>query len=147
MTTFAHPIPTASRVVPSALLRVAPLTGLAAAAINAVIYFGAKALAMIPDTALVEGKPLTVVPVIIASIVPVLIGAGIFALLGRFTKHPMRIFTILTLVMVGITIPRPFTGIAGVIPAMGIALNLMHVVVAGLTLYAFRRYATTPTGA
>ena len=48
----------------------------------------------------------------------------------------------MAVVLVILSFASPFS-IPGVPPAMGIAVNLMHVVVAGLTIYAFRRYATT----
>ncbi len=148
MTTFVQPLPaTAPRVVASALLRVAPLTGFVAAALNTVIFFTAKALGLLPDTALIQGQPLTVVPVIISSILPVLVAAGVFALLGRFTRQPVRIFTILAFVLLLASFLNPFMGIPGVTIPMGLVLNLMHVVVAGLVVYAFRRYATTPAAA
>ena len=144
MTTLTNSsIDTAPRVVSGALLRVAPLTGLAAAATNSVVYFAAKSLGFIPDTALVNGQPLTVVPVIISCILPVMVAAGIFALLGRFTKNPVRIFTMVAVVVLVLSFVNAFVAIPGVTLAMGIVLNLMHVVVAGFTLYAVRRYATT----
>ena len=133
----------APRILPGALLRVAFLTGLAAAAINAVIFFIARSLGFIPATVLVKGQPLTVVPVIVSSILPVLVAAGVFALLGRVTKNPVRSFTVLALVLLVVSFVNPCLGIPGVAPAMIIVLNLMHVVVAGLTVYAFRRYAST----
>ena len=89
LTTFASSL--APRILPGALLRVAPLTGLAAAAINAVIFFIARSLGFIPEAVLVNGQPLTVVSVIVSSILPVLVAAGVFALLGRFTKNPVCI--------------------------------------------------------
>ena len=142
--TFADSVPTlAPRVLPGALLRVAPLTGLTAAAVNAGIYFVAHGLGLIPAAVLVNGQPLTVVPVIISSILPVLVAAGVFALLGRFTKNPVRIFTILAGVLLIASFVNPYVAIPGVPPAMAIVLNLMHVVVAGLVVYSFRRYATT----
>ncbi len=144
MTTYPNSLPSdsAPRVVPGALLRVAPLAGLAAAGVNAVIYFVAHSLGFIPASVFVNGQPLTVVPVIISSILPVLVAAGVFALLGRFTKNPVRVFTILAVVLTVISFVNPFMGIPGVPLPMAIVLNVMHVVVAGLVVYAFTRYAT-----
>ncbi len=140
MTTF--PVSQPARVVSGALLRVAPSTGLVAAAVNAVLFFAAHSAGLFPATALVNGQPLTVVPVIISSIVPVLVAAGVFALLGRFTQNPVRIFTVLAAVLLVVSFINPFMGIPGVTTAMALVLNVMHIVVAGLTVYAFRRYAT-----
>lgn len=132
------------RVVSGALLRVAPLTGLAAAAINSVLFLVAKAAGLIPASVLVKGQPLSVVPVIISSILPVLVAAGVFVLIGRFSKNPVRVFTVLAVLLLLASFANPFLGIPGVTTAMALVLNVMHVVVAGLVLYAFRRFATEP---
>lgn len=145
MSTLTTSVPaTGPRVYASALLRVAPLVALTAAAVNAVIFYVAGSLGTFPATALIQGQPLTVVPVIISSVLPVLVAAGVFALLGRFTRRPVRIFTIVAVLLLVATAANPFVGIPGVTPAMGIVLNLMHLVVGGLVVWGFTRYATRP---
>jgi hypothetical protein len=135
-------VTSSSRVVGSALWSVAPLTGLAAAGLNAGLFFAADSAGLFPATALINGAPLSVLPVIISSIIPTIVAAGVFALLGRFTQHPVRIFTILAIVLTILSFANPFLGIPGVTVPMAVVLNLMHVVVAGCVVYSFRRNAT-----
>ena len=56
------------------------------AVINALLFFTFHAAGVLSDTILIQpGQPLTVVPIIMASILPSLIGASIFFL---FEKYP-----------------------------------------------------------
>ncbi len=92
----------------SSLLKVAPLAALASAAINAVLYFIGDATGLMdkaigipgPDGAL---QPITLLPVIMSSIIPTLIAAGVLALLNRFTDNPIRIYGIVTIVLFVVT--------------------------------------------
>lgn len=120
----------------------APLAGITAAVINSVLFFAADSLGLIVPTALVQGQPLTVVPVIISSIMPAVVAGIVYALLGRFTRRPWAIFRTVALALVVLSFVNPFLGIPGITVSMGLALNLMHVVVAGAVLYFFGKYAT-----
>jgi hypothetical protein len=129
----------------SALLKAAPIAAAIAAAINTVLYFIGDALGWMDKTVGVPNsdgtiQSITLVPVLISSIVPVLIGAGILALLNRFTTNPMRIFGIICIVVVLVTFANPFLAIPNVPTSMGIWLNVMHIVVAAAVWYVFNRY-------
>ena len=67
--------------------------------------------------------------VVIFSFVPALLAAGFLALLGRFTKRPLRTFTIVAAVVFVLSLYTPFS-IPGAPFAMILALELMHLVVA-----------------
>jgi Family of unknown function (DUF6069) len=84
-------------------------------------------------------QPITLVPVILASIIPVLIGAGLLTLLGRFTKNAWRIFSIIAIAFTLFSLSSPFMQIKDVPTGMAILLDVMHLVVAGSVLYFFRR--------
>ena len=129
----------------SALLKVAPLAALAAAAINAVLYFIGDAAGLMDKTVGMPGpdgtvQAITVLPVLISSIIPVLLGAGLLALLNRFTANPLRIYGIVTIVMLVLFAANPFMAIPNMPMDMGIWLNVMHLVVGGAAWYAYSRY-------
>lgn len=81
------------------------------------------------------GQPLTVVPVLISSLVPSLIGACIYVLFEKFSKNGWRNFRILALILFVLTLANPFMGIPGVTMGYATVLDLMHVVVAGSLMY------------
>ena len=124
------------------LLTVSPLAGLVAAVINAVLFYIGTATGAIPADLIIPnaGKPLTVIPVIIASFVPAIAAGLVLALLNRFTKRPLRIFNIIAVILLLFSFSSPFS-IPGVPVGMIIMLNLMHIVVAGAVLVAFNRLA------
>jgi hypothetical protein len=119
----------------------AALAAAASAAINTALYFLGKALGFMSDAVLVpnQSEPITLAPVVISSIAPSLLAGVIFALLHRFTAQPARIFTILTVVVVALSFASPFMVIPNIPLGMGVWLNLMHIVVGGAAIFAFRR--------
>lgn len=124
------------------LLTVAPLAGIVAAAINAVLFFIGKSSGLISDSILIQpaNEPISVIPVIISSIIPTLLAAGVLALLNRFVADPLRVFTIVSGVLLVLSFINPFAAIPNVPIGMGVWLNVMHVVVAGVVVFAFRRF-------
>ena len=124
------------------LLTVAPLAGIVAAAINAVLFFIGKATGLISDSVLIQpsNQPISLVPVLISSILPTLLAAGVLALLNRFVAAPLRVFTIIAVVLLVLSFINPFAAIPNIPIGMGIWLNVMHVVVAGVVVLAFRRF-------
>ena len=129
----------------SSLLKVAPVAALAAAAINAVLYFIGDATSIMDKTVgmpLPDGgvEPITLFPVLMSSFIPTILAAGVLALLNRFTANPLRIFGIITIVLLTLSMVNPFMAFPNIPMSMGIWLDLMHVVVAGVAWYAFSRY-------
>jgi hypothetical protein len=124
------------------------LTGAAiAAAANAIIYFVAKAAGALPETVLIpnSGKPIMLVPVIIASIVPAVIATLIFWALVRFTKSPKKIFIAIAVLVFVATAGGPFS-IPDVPMNMVIALDIMHLVAAvGITFGLTSAYQSPET--
>jgi hypothetical protein len=123
------------QIVPGRLWWASLLAGLGATLANVVVYMIASAAGAIPQTVLIptmaEPMPITVVPVIINSFVPALVAGVFLALLNRFTRRPIRIFRIISAVLLLLSFANPFT-IPGAPPAMIIALNLMHVIAAAI---------------
>lgn len=128
----------------SGLPKAALFAALAGVVINAVLYYiGAAAGIMDPNIGIPKPdggvEAITVVPVIISSIVPVVVAALFLALLNRFTANPLRIFAIVAIILVLVTFANPFMGIPNVTIGMALWLNLMHVVVAGSVWYFFSK--------
>jgi hypothetical protein len=121
------------------LLRAAPLAAIIAAAVNAAIYLMGKATGKIPDDILIPNanQPLTLVPILVASVLPCLVAGVVMAMIARLTENPFKVFGILTLVILLLSVYTPFA-IPNAPMAMIVMLLLMHVVVAGTIFVIFR---------
>jgi hypothetical protein len=100
--------------------------------VNVVLFLIFSATGIIPTDFPVpqaDNQPLTVVPVIISSIMPLVIATLVFMALVKFTKQPVKIFGIVALVIVILSLWGPF-GIPNVPIGMAIGLNIMHLVAA-----------------
>lgn len=124
------------------LLYLTPLAGLLAAVLNAILFLIGSSTGAIPGDLIIPnaGQPLAVMPVIVASVFPALAAGLVLALLNWFTKNPLRIFNILALVLLLLSFASPFS-VPNMPLGMVIILELMHVVVAGVVVYVFNRYA------
>lgn len=135
---------TSSKINSSGLLKAAPLAALTGVIINSVLYFIGNSAGII-DTTVGMPKPdggvdaITIVPVIMASIVPVVGAALLLALLNRFTANPLRIFGIVAIVLLLLSFTNPFMGIPNIPTGMALWLDMMHIVVAGSVWYFFSR--------
>jgi Na+/proline symporter len=109
----------------------APVAGLAAALANAVLFFIFEAMGAIPPDIIVPnaGQPITVVPVMMASFMPAIFAGILLALLAAFTAKPVKIFLVITTVVLILSFYTPFTIPEAIMP-MILALNLMHIVAA-----------------
>jgi Family of unknown function (DUF6069) len=116
------------------------MAGLKAAGVsiilNAVLFYTFHAAGVLTDDIMIQpGQPLTIVPVLMSSLVPSLIGACVYFLFDKFSKNGWRNFRILALVLFVVTLANPFMGIPGVTTSYAVVLDLMHVVVAGALVY------------
>jgi Family of unknown function (DUF6069) len=138
-----------SKLNSAALLKAAPLAGLIAAAINAVLYLIGDATGLMDKSVGMpspEGvQPITLMPVIMASILPSIVAGIVLALLNRFTANPMRVFGILAAALLLFSLSGPFTSIPGIPTGMALLLCVMHSVVAGVVWYIFNRFAGKST--
>ncbi|MFN7119783.1 MAG: DUF6069 family protein [Saprospiraceae bacterium] len=102
-----------------------------AVVINVILLLIFNATNIIPKDFIVPqaNQPITILPVIMATIIPLSIATLLYALLARFTKNPNRIFWIIAIGMLIFTLYPPFT-IPNVPLSMAIGLNVMHVVAA-----------------
>ena len=105
------------------------------AAVNSVLYFIYTAMDIITgDIYIQPNVTMTIVPILISSIVPSILAALVLLGLSKFTKNPYRVFTILSVVLTVLSFYNPYT-IPNVTNAYAIALNTMHIVVAGASVY------------
>ena len=115
----------------SRLMWVAPLVALAATLANALVYLVASAIGAIPSDFVIPGPgtPLTLGMVLGTTVVPALLAAMVFALLGRFTRRPVRNFVVLAALLLVLSFVTPLT-VPGAPLSMVLALEVMHVVAA-----------------
>lgn len=116
------------------------LAGIAAAAINGVLFVVFRSAGVISDEIYPQpGQPLTIVPVIMASVVPLLIGSFVFYLFERFTTKGFKIFAVVALVLMALSLVSPFAMIPNVTLGYSLALCLMHIAAALSLLYFISR--------
>jgi len=121
--------------------RAALVAALGSAIANAALFEVAAARGVFPPGPLFPtgpGQAMTLGPVVLVSVVAALAGAGVFALLRSRTPRPMRTFTIAAAVVTVLSFAAPlampdWTG------AQATALDLMHVVAAGIVVWAMSR--------
>lgn len=119
-----------------------------AAIMNAILFYIFHSAGIIVDTIVIQpDTPMTVVPIIIASILPAVLGSMVFFLLEKYTKNGLKVFTIVSLVLMILTFANPFLGIPNVTTGYAIALNVMHVTVVGALLYFLNRSKKKNIGA
>ncbi len=106
--------------------------------LNTLLFFLGRNLGAFPPTLLVQGEPFELLPVLLLSFVPVLLGAALFALLARFVARPKRIFWIIALVVFALMFFTPFT-IPNASPLTIVFLELMHIIVAVGAVWAVRQ--------
>ncbi|MBK9981019.1 MAG: hypothetical protein IPP15_01110 [Saprospiraceae bacterium] len=116
------------------------MAGLTAAAvsaiINSILFFAFKAVGSITDDVFIQpAQPLTVVPVIISSIVPTLIASLVFFFLEKYTQNGFRIFSIITIILMLLSVALPFTAIPNATTQYSLSLVPMHLVVPLVLLY------------
>jgi hypothetical protein len=134
---------TTGKINSKKLLWAAPLTGVIAAAINAVLFFIGSSAGIINCAVIIPNanQPIMLLPVIMGSFIPTILAALVLAVLNAFLSNAWRVFTIVSAVLLLLSFSSPFMNIPGIPVGMGIWLNIMHVVVAGCVVYFFGRFA------
>lgn len=108
--------------------------------INIFLFFIFQAAGVITDSVMVQpNQPLTLLPVIISSIIPTLIGASVFFLIEKYTNNGFKIFSVVALGLVLLSLASPFMAVPGMPIAYGAVLDVMHLVVAFSLLYFIKR--------
>ncbi len=108
--------------------------------INAILFYVFKAAGVFTDDIFIQpNQPLTIVPIILSSVMPSIVGACIFFLFEKFSNNGFKIFSIVSIVLMVLSFVNPFVGIKDVTIAYGVVLDVMHVVVAMSLLYFIKR--------
>jgi hypothetical protein len=108
----------------------------AATLINAILFLATKSAGIITDDIYVQpDQPLTIMPVMLGSIFPALIGSLVFFIMEKFSAKGFANFRILSIVLLIISFASPFMGIKGVTTGYALVLCLMHAAVAIPLLY------------
>ena len=116
------------------------LAGIAAAIINGILFVVFHAAGVISDNIFPQpGQPMTVFPVIMASIFPLIIGSLVFYLFERFTANGFTIFAVITAILTVLSLYSPFGVIPNVTLGYSLVLCAMHIVAALSLLYFIRR--------
>lgn len=124
------------------------LAGLTAAAvssiINAILFFLFHSMGWITDDVFVQpNQPMTVIAVIMASIIPSLIASLVFFLFEKYTQNGFRIFSIISIILMLLSLASPFTVIPNVTTPYAFSLSVMHLVVPLVLLYFINRSKKT----
>jgi hypothetical protein len=128
------PIRSEERVAWGRLVSAGFLAALVAAAANAVVYLVAAAAGAMPQDIVVNGQgPITLPVVATMSAFGAVAGTGVYALVGRFARRPVRVFRVVAAVALVLSFAGPFT-IPGAPAAMVATLLLMHVVAAAVVV-------------
>lgn len=116
------------------------LAGITSAVINAILFLIFHAAGVINDSIYPQpNQPMTIFPVIITSIIPSIIGSLVFFLFEKFTSKGYKIFSIVTIVLMLLSLYSPFAVIPGVTTSYSLVLSVMHIVVPLTLLYFIRR--------
>lgn len=128
----------------SALLWAAPVTAVIAAVINTIIYFIGKAAGAFPESIIIPNAnaPLKLPPVILASLIGVLVGGIVFAVIARFSKKPISVFQIVAAVVLILSLATPFQ-IPNAPLGMVLLLELMHLIAGSLAIWLMPRLVKT----
>ena len=123
------------------LLWVAPLAAVVAAIVNAIIFALADAAGLFPDDVLLtSGQPMGLGPVVSVTIIGVVGAVIVYALIGRFSRRPIRLFTIVAAVVLVLSFASPLS-----IPGAGAgyiaALELLHITTAAIAVGLLTRLA------
>lgn len=132
MSTLINPSNKVENIATGKLWWVALVAGVAAFIVNLILFLIAQSLGLSlmvsqpadPNTLV----PLSMGPILGASIVPAIAAAILLAILGRFLARPLRIFQIIAVVFLLLSFGGPFS--LPVETSTKVVLGVMHVVTA-----------------
>jgi predicted Na+-dependent transporter len=133
----------ASPVKPAAgtIWRNGALAAVVAAVVNAILYFVGAGLNAFPqDVMTPAGEPITLVPVLLFTIVPIVLGTLAYTILSRFTNRAYQWLVVISLIIFVAMIYTPFSlRSAGATPLMIAFLEILHIPPVAALLYFLRR--------
>lgn len=112
-----------------------------AAVVNGILYAVGAATGNMPQSIITPaGYPITLAPMLIMSIVPLLIGTLAYTILTRFVANPLanRIFVIVSILLLIVMAITPLQ-LPGAPLGMIVILELAHLVAGGALIYGLTR--------
>jgi uncharacterized membrane protein YeaQ/YmgE (transglycosylase-associated protein family) len=97
--------------------------------LNLVVYFVSDAAGWIPENLPERAEDFGLMPVILYSVIPLLLGGGLLALLCRLTNHPVIMFALIAAVVFIASLVAPLS-LAGASTSFKLVLVAMHVITA-----------------
>ena len=97
--------------------------------LNLVVYFVSDAAGWIPETLPESAEPFGLVSIVLYSIIPLVLGGVLLALLCRWTTHPVIMFALIAAVVFIASLVAPLT-LAGASTSFKLVLVSMHVITA-----------------
>jgi len=138
-----------SRIAWGRLPVIALLAAITAVVVNTLIYVVASALGAFPQRVILPAPvngPLSVGPVVVASIIGVIAAAVVFAVIAVAARRPVRLFRIVATVALALSLVLPAT-IPGAPIQMILPLMLMHVVAWAASVGALTTLSAKPGAA
>ena len=127
------------------LLWAGPLTAVIAGVANVLVREVAVALGTIPSDLFILQEP----GVFISTLIQVLLGAVVFAVIIKFAKRPVRTFQIVAVVALLLSLTNPIMAANGMMPigvtistATMLSMMVMHIVAGGITIYLMPKLAS-----
>jgi hypothetical protein len=112
------------------------MAGGVSAIINAILFYIFHTANVLVDTIQIQpNTPLTIVPILMSSIMPSLIGSIVFYFIEKYSSNGFKIFRNVSIVLVALSLISPFTNIPNVTFGYAMVLNVMHILVAVDLLY------------
>ncbi len=107
---------------------------------NVVFFFVSKEIG-IPYLVTMQGSlgPLPPVMVIVSSVIPAVAATVLCALLGKFLSRPIRVFTIISIIVLLLSLAPPLTMPAEVAASTKVGLVVMHLITAAVTVGVLTR--------
>ena len=111
------------------------LAGVASAVVNTILFFIFKSMGAITDDIMIQpNQSLTVVPVLMSSILPLIVGSTIFFILEKYSNNGFKIFSIVAIVFAALSMYGPFT-IPNATTGYSLALCALHIAPVIFILY------------
>jgi len=112
------------------------MAGGVSAIINSILFYIFHTANVLVDSIHIQpNTPLTIVPIIMSSIMPSIIGSIVFYFIQKYSANGFKIFRIISIVLVALSLISPFTNIPDVTFGYAMVLNVMHILVAVDLLY------------
>jgi len=127
------------------LLWAGPLTGVIAGIVNVIVREIAVVLGAIPSDLFILQEP----GVFISTLIQVLLGAVVFAIIIKFAKRPVRTFQIVAVVALLLSLTNPIMAANGMMPIGAtistttmLSMMVMHIVAGAIAIYLMPKLAS-----